>query len=353
MRPAAAGWRFASQSGSGRMSIDEGRVRFLIEPAPVLPPVVAAGQSAALPADVRLDFRQAVDRTCTSWLVRCDVRLAEEGLRLHVEGPAPEQVVGGDAGRKMAPAGILDLGRLALVPAQAMWAAAVALRPGSQINDLVKTVVPASRRLLAEGQPAESIDHIRQSLERADGTLLAWIGPGSPMPALNVALDLPEAEARSCIAGLGLVPDQEGSATALVGPVLVSVGWREGRLLATTDPAGLAAFTGAGGFTAQPEVVRALACLPGPVTGCVLVRPAALLDAVMPYLPILGAQVPMPALNRYRDRLAAAKAFGLLTVAGDAEGRTVVDARGSLVLAGCVVLATQAESLVRFLHIAN
>ncbi|MCK6488568.1 MAG: sigma-70 family RNA polymerase sigma factor [Planctomycetes bacterium] len=349
MRPADAGWRFASQGGSGRMSIDDGRVRFLLDPVPTLPPAVAAGQAAALPADVLLDFRQAVDRTCTSWLVRFDVRLAEEGLRLHVEGPASDQV----AGLNMAPAGILDLGRLEQVPAQALWAAAVVLRPGSQINDLVKTVVPASRQLMVEGRPEEPVDHIRQTLVRANGTLLAWIGPGSPMPVLNVALDLPEAEAHLLIARLGLALDQDGTATAMLGPVLASVGWREGKLLATTDPAGLATFTGAGGFTAQPEVVRALACLPGPVTGCVLVRPAALLDAVMPYLPILGAQVPMPALHRYRDRLAAAKAFGLLTVAGDAAGRAVVDARGSLVLAGCVVLATQTEAIVRFLHIAN
>lgn len=341
LRPEPGGvWRFATQSGSTTMHAAGGRISFETDPAMALPPEVATAAARPLVAGSICEVRRYADRTCRSEMLSAGLAVAEDGLRLRIVGPTPAQVA--DLGPGGGGAAILDLGGLDLVPRQAVWTAMVALRRGSNANDLAKAV------LVGDGPRAA----IRQAIEASDGTLVAWVEPGAPMPVVTVCLDMGRAEAAALVAGLGIPVAADGTASAQIGPVQVAIGWRDGWLYATTAPAGLDAVH-AGGFATQPEVVRALAALPAQVTACTLVRPAALLDMAMPYLPMIGAQMPMAELKAYRTRLAAGQAYGLLSVAGDAQGRAVIEARGSLVLVGCALLAVRAEDLVRRMLVAN
>lgn len=306
--------------------------------------VVAKPPAAVLPAEASGLLGQALPAgvvAASSWCffgatsITTELRVAEDGLRFRV-------VTVDEKAAANIPA--LDRGALAGLPAQAVLAGAYQLRPRSANTDFLNSWLHTWKR--PAGNPGAVLDRLGAV------TVLAWIEPGSPMPTLTIAVPASEDEARDLVTACDLRIGADGIAREMIGPVTLSAGWRAGRLIATTHPGGIDAVSAPGGFTAHPEIVRALATLPGQVTACTLVRPAALLDMAMPYLPLLSAEVPMPALRQYRDRLVAAQAFGLLSVGG-ADGRIVADMHGSLALAGCVVLANNAGTIARMLHLAN
>lgn len=110
-----------------------------------------------------------------------------------------------------------------------------------------------------------------ETLRAADGPCTAWLGEGAPFPTATIALSLPKDVASRWIAAasarfaLAELPD--GSRAGFVGLLPVAVGWlsaadRSGRLVITTDPAGLDAWRnrkpGFAGLSAVQAVLDAV-----------------------------------------------------------------------------------------------
>lgn len=345
------GWRFASMGGTGRMAVQGAELRLRLDPGEAIPPAVAALAERALDPDVALDIRHSLDRHCTGWYLQAEVRVAADGLRLRFAGPAEDAFAPFGRPHPVIASAPVDRSRLAQVPAEALAAALVELRPGSNANGLFAGFVAGVNQSLNRTPGGDGRKELDAWIGRQRGTVVGWLTPGSPLPVATFALDVAEAEARDLFAILGLAPDANGTAMALLGPVLVSVGWSAGRLVATTDPAGLPAAGASGGFAACPEVVDALAALPAEASACVVLRPAALLDRVMPMLPMLDIGLSPQELRAYQARLRTAGSFGLLAASYDQDGRLVGDARGMLVLLAAGILAGRFEDLAHLLQV--
>lgn len=345
------GWRYASMGGTGRMAVQGAELRLRLDPGETTPPAVAALAGRALEPDVVLDFRQSLDRRCTGWYLQAEVRMAPDGLRLRFAGPDDGAIAPFVPRKPVIACAPVVRDRLALVPAEALAATLVELRPGGSANNLLAGFVAMLDRGLNRAASNSQRLPLEAWLARQGGTAVGWLAPGSPLPVATFALEVAEAEARDLFAALGLTPDANGTAMALLGPLPVSMGWSAGRLMATTDPAGLPAAGTGGGFAAHPEVSAALAALPAESSACVVLRPAALLERMLPMLPMLDIGLSQQELRAYQARLRTAGSFGLLSASYDQDGRLVGDARGMLVLLAAGILASRFEDLTHLLQV--
>jgi hypothetical protein len=189
-------------------------------------------------------------------------------------------------------------------------------------------------------------------LRQIDGELVCWMEPGMPFPIFTAEVDISQAATEELITSLGFPRAADGTVSISTAPVPICFGWREGKLVFTTNPAGLAGVSHGGGFTKHEEIQRALAAMPDVSTNvCVLLRPAAMMDMVTP-LAAMFAPDQQDQLLDYEKRLQEGKAYGYLQVGSDAHGMRV-NAAGLLAVIGCAVLASQANNPAALMKIAN
>jgi hypothetical protein len=111
----------------------------------------------------------------------------------------------------------------------------------------------------------------RATVAALDGPGVLWLAEGAPFPSAGIALGLDEAVARGWLAAaqarLGLAAGADGTLGGFLGLVPIAAGWVPGpgggRLVVTTDPRGLAAWTARKpGFAEHPGVAETLAAVP-------------------------------------------------------------------------------------------
>lgn len=248
----------------------------------------------------------------------------------------------------------------ARVPADAILAAGLALKPGEMESSifwksmLVGMTLPL--RLQADADPAKAnrlrlIDAFTGLLGSMDGSLLVWVQPGAPLPEVTCEADLPKTSFdrfAEVISTIGETPrSSDGGLTLLLGMVMVDIGWKDGRMICTTRPGGIGDLDHSGGFTRQPEIATAFAAMPDrtPV-GCVLLRPAALIDYAAPYAAMAGPEW-QTRLTDYRQRLTQSDAYGFFTVSSDKAGLHAKAAGLLSVIAGAAMAGQAASGMLQ------
>lgn len=356
VRTDADGWLIPTTLGDGRIAILGERLVFT-------PPASASATPAAIATQARSAATPGAELEFTAFLDPgrpglAPVRTAAGSLQIGADGLRFTSTI--EAGRD-APAGPgLDRQCFARVPAAAILAGAVATHPGNSgatgfYRNLLATIsggmeVQNGGKVPAEVQAVLAATGLL--LDKADGVMLAWIEPGMPMPSLTLEVDLAQADAEAVIMASGLPRAADGSASLLAGPVVFTLGWHDGRFVATTHPGGAESFGHAGGFTTHPEIQRALAAMPaGAINAGALIRPAATLDLAMPFGAMLVPDLQKPLID-YRTALAKGQGYGFIT--GATVGKTfTVEAGGILALAGCAMLAAQAADPAARVRVAN
>ena len=165
------------------------------------------------------------------------------------------------------------------------------------------------------------------------GPALLWADQGAPLPAISFALDMPQALGEAALAlldaKLQFSPGADGVHLGVAGFIPVQAAWRDGRLLVTTAPGGIAAAAARpGGFTAVPEVAAALKELPaGDLLAAGLGRSGPSWGAVASLAPWLTRR--KPELATLGADLAKAGKHGFLALRRDGAD-VVVDAGGLL-----------------------
>jgi RNA polymerase sigma factor (sigma-70 family) len=275
-----------------------------------------------------------------------------EGLRMSASGPWSTDSLRTHA----ASAPRLDLTRFAALPAEALLAGGIALRPGefTQLIDVISLaegVQPPrhwseERNTQATGRLA-LIEAISIAIDQVDGAVIAWVEPGAPMPSMTVEADLPRpayddlAKAIATASGSTVGPD--GALTIAAGMVMCEIGWKDGRLTVTTKPGGIAAIDRTGGFAAQPEIVRAMAAVPDKKPSmCALMRPAALTAYAAPYVGMFAPDW-APRLAEYQRQLTAQQSYGFCTMTSDATGIRLEAAGAMSLIAGAIIGAQGAS----------
>jgi hypothetical protein len=174
---------------------------------------------------------------------------------------------------------------------------------------------------------------VRRALEQVDGNLTLWIEPGTPIPVVSMSIDLGQQAAADLMHGLGLVPDQDGIARH----DQVSMAWRNGRLVLTTNPGGPDAVHESGGFTDNEDVRQALAAMPTPNQFKAILRPAALMHHVQAFAPLLLSAEQQQRFSAYQQRVQDRSSFAFLSMDADSKG-FYLDAGGLLALIAGVVI---------------
>lgn len=188
-------------------------------------------------------------------------------------------------------------------------------------------------------------------LDEADGHLVFWIEPDGEAPALTLEIDLSAAAAERVLAATGLPRGGDGSVTVPDVSPSITIGPRAGGLVLTTRATGLAGLTH-DGFTTHPEVIRALAALPGTaVEGCAVVRSEAALTTAGPLAEQLFPDF-ADEVTHYREAQARSAGFSVISF-GDDGTRNHVEASGLLAALGAFIIAQQATDPTSRLVNAN
>lgn len=256
----------------------------------------------------------------------------------------------------------LDPARLDAVPASAFLACAVPLTAERTATSVgmqailrgMETVflsaqmdVDMTQKDQSELERARALSAaMGEAIRRIDGSIVAWVEPGVPVPTVTIEADMPKAAAEALIATTGEPRAADGSITSFTGMVSLTLGWQDGRLIFTTVPGGLAAIDRRGGFSKHRDVQRAFAAMPSRQSNlCVVLRPTALVECIAPFVAMAGPEW-SKRLAAYEQRLEQDSAYAYLTVAGDAQGLRI-DAAGLLSLVAGAVLGAAAQSPMR------
>lgn len=304
-------------------------------------------------AEADLEFAVALDTGLAGAELRhlfgLQLTVTDDGLRLSSQHPDWDA----EAAALAVPAPTLDLPRFASIPGNAFLAAGVALTPQTtRTSPFWRGVIQPLLQIESEGWMTAMVN----ALAEADGSLIAWVEPGSPLPVATVELDLPRAAHDRLVTALaadrGIAVPADGTLSFIAGPISLALAWQHGRTVFTTNPAGIGAIERSGGFLRQPEIERALTALPpGPRSVCALLRPAALTAFASPFLGMMDPES-KPRLADYARRLEATRAFGFLSVGGDAAGRRI-EAAGVLALVVGAALAGRAQEALEKLRGVN
>lgn len=165
-----------------------------------------------------------------------------------------------------------------------------------------------------------------------DGDLVAWVEEGVPFPHASCAIGMRAAVAARVLATLqarvGMVVNPDGSRTGIWGLVALHATYRDGRLLLTTNPAGLAAADARpGGFTANADIAAALAEIPGDAIVAGVSRSGASWAAFGQLLMLPLSQLNLPELMSLPQDLRAAGRHGYLAYRLQ-DGNMVIDSGG-------------------------
>ena len=207
---------------------------------------------------------------------------------------------------------------------------------------------------LAETDPDRHarLTHIFAALNRIDGDVLVWVQPGNPFPAVCCSVPMPQDAVAQLAAAFG--GDVHGFTFQVATQFAIQAGWRDGRIIATTDPAGISVIGDGGGFAHHPEVQKALADMPPHGSPLMMImRPSACLDQVQPLLDMILPNDQMKPVQAYQDALRTQNGCGWLAgfqPAGDARR---VEAGGVLALAAIVAVMNLAQDPRPLLRIAN
>jgi RNA polymerase sigma factor (sigma-70 family) len=359
--PSPGGWELrGAVFGTTRLVREGSR---LVLGAPAADSSLAARLDALrLPrhAEADLEFEVALDTGLSGAELRrlfgLQLTVTPDGLRLSAQSPEWDA----EAAALALPAPTLDLQRLAAIPGNAFLATGVALSPQTtRTSPFWHSIIQPLLQIDKGGAGGNGgwITAIVGALAEADGSLVAWVEPGSPLPIITVELDLPRAVHDRLVAALaadrGVARPADGSTLSFTaGAMSLDFTRQDGRTVFTTNPAGTGAIERSGGFLRQPEIVRALAALPpGPRSVCALLRPAALTAFASPFLGMMDPQL-KPKLADYRQRLEATRAYGFLTVGGGPAG-TRIEAAGMMALIIGAALAGPAYEAIEKLRGVN
>jgi hypothetical protein len=349
VRQDGAGWAYQVATGEGRIAIAGERI--VLSPPAGSPRLPAGIPTTAVSPDAELEFHSYLDPGRPGLPA---VRMATGNLAIGADGLHFSARTETASGVTSLPT--LDRRCFDRVPAAAILAGAAAVKPGlDYLIEPMQTLMEQGGKDGASPVPPQVksvLQSLRTLLRHSDGVILGWIEPGVPLPSLTVEIDIAKPAAAEVLAPTGLVFDDNAVATSPPGPLTVTCAWREGRLIVTTNPAGLDGLGGNGGFSAQPEIVHALAAIPaGQINSCLLMRPAATLDLAMPFGAMFVPELQKPLLD-YRMALNKAQSYGFLSLASDGS-QLRLDAGGILALVGCAILAQQAADPASMLRIAN
>ncbi len=331
---------------------------------PAVPGMLArAGKPLSPEADIEIDalFDPGLPGRALVRQGQVTMTVTPDGLRLSARGPW------GTEGQRAQARGAsrLDLARFAAVPAEAILAGGIALRRGEIEQSAfwksmkLGVLLPLQWEVEEDPQAAGNLALIRAlstALDQVDGTIVAWVEPAAPIPAVTLEVDLPrpayDEVATAVATASGVRPGADGSVMIAAGPAVFEMGWRGGRLVLTSKPGGIAALGHAGGFTGQPEIVKAIAAMPDrSPSACVLMRPAALAAYAGPYV-AMTAPAWSQRVTEYERRLEDQQAYGFLSVAGDEAGMRV-EAAGMLSLVAGAVIGGQIANPAMGTRIAN
>lgn len=150
-----------------------------------------------------------------------------------------------------------------------------------------------------------------------DGDLVAWVEEGVPFPHASCAIGMRPTIAARILASLqarvGMVVNPDGSRTGIWGLVALHAAYRDGQLLLTTNPAGLAAAAARpGGFTAHAAITAALAEVPADAIVAGVSRSGASWGSLGQLLLVPLAQLNLPELMSLPNDLRTAGRHGFL-----------------------------------------
>jgi hypothetical protein len=350
LKPSGDGWATTSIGGETRIALVGDRCVLTSSGQTVPTVITAAARTPAIP-DAELEFALYLDpgrpTTTPTRTGSGSLRFGPEGLRFSavLDSLMSDPV-------KMP---VLDRHRFDSVPAGALCAGAIALNPQDRafsVRDMlvaILTPLAAGASLSPEEQAACNAAGLL--CDRIDGVVIAWIEPGME-PSLTLEADLAPADADAVFTTAGLTRGADGCVSVQAGPVQISLGYGNGRLTITTNPAGIAGIDRNGGFTRHPEIQRALAAMPaGPISACALLRPAATLELAMPFGAMLVPQL-QSQLMEYHAGLVKNQCYSFLTAASDGT-KTTIDACGIFSLVGCAVLGKLASDPAALMRVAN
>ncbi len=205
---------------------------------------------------------------------------------------------------------------------------------------------PAIRGFLAEqlAQPGRDPATLARGtavldgLEQVHGRVLFWAEPGFPVPTVTVQADMPQAAATAMLTGIGATPATDGSWSLLYGIVEVTMGWKDGHLLATTRPEGLDAAVASGGFCDHADIRDALADLPKEGQSvCILLRQAAFAAQLRPILALGAKANDLTHFDEYQKALDRDASYGSFCLGMQPDG-VHAQAHGLLALVGAAAI---------------
>lgn len=243
------------------------------------------------------------------------------------------------------------------IPADVIGAVAIRLTPGSvtgsrlwqMLVDQVQDTEFVGAQPQAEMTAIATIKAIAMAvttgMDAADGHLGCWVqaNPGVPVPAITVGIDCPTAAAEQMMVQIAaLVPgwrkSSDGALTRIVEFGQLHLGHRNGRLLLTTHPDGLAGCQGTG-FAHIPEVAAALQDMPAGGLTCAVARPAALVAQLAPFATLSGNEALNAQVAHYQQALSSQSMGSWLHIATARTGVTTT-ASGLLSAAALATLAS-------------
>lgn len=147
------------------------------------------------------------------------------------------------------------------LPPDTLWAVASAQLPALLAQ--VPGLTPADRDAWLAKKSLPPWEVISPKL----GGALLWLQQGAPLPAVSLTVTMPQELGTAALAWLDaehqFSPGSDGTHLGAVGFVPLQAAWRDGNLIITTSPGGIAgASARPGGFTADPAVAEALKALP-------------------------------------------------------------------------------------------
>lgn len=276
------------------------------------------------------------------------LQLTPNGLHLTSDSPLPYV----DASAPPSPK--LDRRCFHRVPADAMLAGALALTPASTAASPTFGTVGASCDLLfhtvlanaaSPKDPtvvkAQAVLHgCLDLLRTVDGTVLCYLQPGPMLPVVTLEVDCPKAAADHLLALIGEPLSEDGILHVGHGMQSLTLGWRDGRLVLTSNPQGLPEPTTTASFADTPEIRAAEQALPqSQEQSLLLLRPAATVSS-LGWCVGLAAPTLAAALPGYQRSLATQEPYAYLEIAPSASS-VHVEASGLLSFLAAAAIAAE------------